>query len=261
MKLLPICINCNINYMVDFESKRRIIDSFVIAADNEGVLLTLTAIDNRFAQQKCILFQETDDKKYYYVESIESSFDQEGSAVNITINFTDNQNTELKNTIDKRFSFDSDTMTIKHPIVNDAITVNVNFKFGDFERPIKIYLAPSGQIRDAVIDSGSEATQLAIFKRTGETHNVNLIQPIFTNVFSHFKEYTDDNAFREYATMCIQAEVDGNNLNEKLRTKNPLRRIFFDPYRRIERYQKITHTALQHEDIVIWRYSLTWNQN
>ena len=67
------------------------------------------------------------------------------------------------------------------------------------------YLAPANQIRNAVIDCGSEATQGAVF-RSGEPHTVNRGIPLLRQLINRLAGEVND------LGMYVQAEDDGNNL-------------------------------------------------
>lgn len=236
MNLLPICINNNINYMVDFENKRMdvysyesesrrpIVDSFIIAADNEGTLLQLTGGSNPNTRTTGtgILFQQTSGARVFNLQDV-SLQRKTNDVVDISITFT-SQAEQFNDNINGKegFKFDTTNLLLNYPIVDDTLIVNINFVLhGEnniCSRSIKILLAPSGQIRDAVIDSGSESSQYAMFNRTENVYNVNFIQPIFENVFAHFKgfEHIANRSLREYALKCVQAESNGNVFDNSL---------------------------------------------
>ena len=80
-----------------------------------------------------------------------------------------------------------------------------------------IYLAPSSRIKDVVIDSGSEATQMAMFERNSANQSINDICPIFEDVYRYFNVGNcESDAIKSDAKNYIQAEVDGNITNDKL---------------------------------------------
>lgn len=216
MRLLPICINNNVNYMVDFES-RRFSDTFIVTADTPGTLFKFATTKCPDTGCECVLLQEVDGVNSYYLRGVDFQ-SEENNDFTITFTFSSNQNERLRENAEyEGYVFNINTMSLNYPIVNDAKIVEVKFVLGKQERSIKMYQSPSGQVRDVVIDSGSEATQYAMFKRDANVNNVNYIQEILTNVIRHFKgAAADGNSRDEYALKCIQAEVNGNVFDKTL---------------------------------------------
>lgn len=218
MKLLPICINNKFNHMVDFDNNKNV--NFVVSADNEGTLL------NFFKRNNGVLVQETPSEKIYYVNDVtsNSTADSNGNVIDININIelVEQIKNQDENKDDKKDStsiklvngyvFEKDSMVVQFPRVNSTTTVNVKFSIGESNCSVTIYLAPSSKIRDVVIDSGSEATQMAMFGRENGMQGVNSICPILNDVYQYF----GGGDFENDAINCIQAEVEGNVINDEL---------------------------------------------
>lgn len=214
MKLLPICINNKFNHMVDFDNNKNV--NFVVSADNEGTLL------NFFKRNNGVLVQETPSEKIYYVNDVTSNSTADSNVIDINIELVEQIKNQDENKDDKKDStsiklvngyvFEKDSMVVQFPRVNSTTTVNVKFSIGESNCSVTIYLAPSSKIRDVVIDSGSEATQMAMFGRENGMQGVNSICPILNDVYQYF----GGGDFENDAINCIQAEVEGNVINDEL---------------------------------------------
>lgn len=214
MKLLPICINNKFNHMVDFDNNKNV--NFVVSADNEGTLL------NFFKRNNGVLVQETPSEKIYYVNDVTSNSTADSNVIDINIELVEQIKNQDENKDDKKDStsielvngyvFEKDSMIVQFPRVNSTTTVNVKFSIGESNCSVTIYLAPSSKIRDVVIDSGSEATQMAMFGRENGMQGVNSICPILNDVYQYF----GGGDFENDAINCIQAEVEGNVINDEL---------------------------------------------
>lgn len=223
MKLLPICINNKFNHMVDFEKPNNV--NFVVSADNEGTLLKF------FKRNNGVLVQETPSEKIYYVNDVtsNSTADSNGNVIDININIelVEQIKNQDENKDDKKDStsielvngyvFEKDSMVVEFPRVDSTTTVKVKFSIGESNCSVTIYLAPSSRIKDVVIDSGSEATQMAMFERNSANQSINDICPIFEDVYRYFNVGNcESDAIKSDAKNYIQAEVDGNITNDKL---------------------------------------------
>lgn len=260
MKLLPILVNGQTNYMVDFESQRKVIDSFVIAADTNGLLLNLYEYTERTNNTrgngtiKKVLFQEDGGEIGLGISNIEYDDNQKLLSINLDENATATDGGIKENTLLQDYV--SDSLRFNYIGVTDAVKISVKFIFGKDERMVNFYLAPPSQIRDAVIDSGSEATQIALFerKRDGKI-SINDIIPILDDTLVHFK-ISDE----EYApTDFIQAETeedvyDSSLFKSKFFVKKEVNKTDISsqtllPNREIDSVLKMLMTSGQLEDM------------
>lgn len=178
MFLLPIKINNRIDYMVDFESTRTVVDSFIINSDNGGELFRFYKnTENVAGKEKLsnqILCQREDGEQTLYLKDIKE--EQSDSELRIVLFFEmqfDNKSKEQlpsykSNILSLSFVKDKELMSFDHKKQTNVKKVLFEFKvLGDATESISqliFFLAPSGQIRVAVLDFGSEATQLNFSK-------------------------------------------------------------------------------------------------
>lgn len=258
MKLLPILVNGQTNYMVDFESQRNVIDSFIIATDTNGLLLNLYEYTERTNNTrgngtiKKVLFQEDGGEIGLGISNIEYDDNQKLLSIKLDEHATETNEGIKANTLLQDYV--SDSLRFNYIGVTDAVKISVKFIFGKDERMVNFYLAPASQIRDAVIDSGSEATQIALFKRDGEI-SINNIIPILDDTLVHFK-ISDE----EYApTDFIQAETeedvyDSSLFKSKFFVKKEVNKTDISsqtllPNREIDSVLKMLMTSGQLEDM------------
>lgn len=190
MKLLPIKINNDIEYMVDFEHNKSVPNTFIISSKPEG-----NTICDFYLKGNGITFHGPEEKSLY-IESIDFSNNQcrfENLNVDyiLTINLVEqNHNTRLNSIISEVDGFSVNYEQSKINIsgnISNAIGIAVEFSVdARFSQHIVIYIAPEGQIRDAVIDSGSESSQIAIFKRDAGYS----IDNVFSIVNSAYRFFT-----------------------------------------------------------------------
>ena len=220
MKLLPICINGRVDHMVDFESTPNSVDTFAISSDNSGVLLSLYRYlphtvpngpsqinENRIASG--ILYQTDTGVKRIYISSIEKENLDNRIALNIKL--SDKKDDEINDFNISPLRYDKGGYKIFYEPFNNAVAIEVTFEYGTMKQSVIIYLAPSNQIRNAVIDCGSEATQGAVF-RSGERHTVNRCIPLLKQLVNRLacEDSTSTGKVEDFS-QYVQAESDGNN--------------------------------------------------
>lgn len=217
MHLLPIKINNSINYMVDFESNRKVEDSFVIAADVAGVMFSFCpdpvengAVVMEKHQAKSFVFQTDRGKMELYAQQL--VYNSEQNVLQVTLAENRNEQAVSDTQLGGLLSYEEDKLSINYVNINHPVNITVEFCYDNLSsKRVKFFLAPSSQIIDAVIDSGSEATQIAIYERGGDISINNLI-PVVEDTFAHFnineKEYIPND--------FIQTEVEGNACNSRL---------------------------------------------
>lgn len=219
MLLLPIKVNNHTNYMVDFESSRQVTDSFVIDASNEGVLFSFYLGTDDGGKPvtmakvaASILFQKSTGSTSLHISGLD--YNENESLLRVSLvedkTATSESNNETFNG-SALFSYNGDDCSFRFGTVSEVVKICVEFCYSNLSQRVDFFLAPTSQIIDAVIDSGSEATQIAVFKR-GDHISVNNIIPILDDTLVHFgisgQEY-NPNQF-------IQAEVEGDVCNQKL---------------------------------------------
>lgn len=211
MLLLPIKVNNRTNYMVDFESSRQVTDSFVIDASIEGVLFEFNSgtqdgggVKMGHHAATSILFQNSKEQTGLYINGLDYNKNENLLEISLTNGKPATmESQELK--FPEWLSYNSQDLSFHFGLINETINLCVRFCYESHSRKVDFFLAPASQIVDAVIDSGSEATQIGIFKR-GEEISVDNIIPILDETLVHFNidsaEYKP-NSF-------IQAEVEGD---------------------------------------------------
>lgn len=239
MKLLPISINGHTDYMIDFDSPQYSIeDSFVIASDTKGTLFnfykyiplngpTGPASVRSNSNIDGIMFQTENGPKCVCITEIKESAEDNEHTLRIKLS-QDSINDNDKNYELKDLSYDDEQFKITHDLVDDALSLKIIFEYEKWEQSIIVYLAPKGQIRDVVIDCGSEATQMAMFKRNSPC-NINERLPILSGILNHFgaekerhKEYiqaeSDNTKFDKYLYKSIffaKKEIESDELEEE----------------------------------------------
>lgn len=239
MKLLPIRINDKqIEHMVDFENRNESDNAFIIATEMGN------AKRNRCLFELCrgidrggsVLYQE-EKKSSLYIQEISMKADKTENAdeteIEIVLGTTPNPkisgvNSELysciiDNTVDENvipFQFVLNQDQDEDGAVNDIKTIKVTFILDGISKVIYFHLAPKDQIRDAVIDAGSEACQIAIFNRDENEIGNRNIYPIMNGVYRFF---TNNPTVNEEDIKCTyQAEVKDRRYDARL-----LKSVFF----------------------------------
>lgn len=224
MKLLPILINDCTDYMIDFESEQSYQESFVVAAQTEGILFSLNT-----EKDKGIIFQTEQDEKYLHISEIGlrreqgneegNFFDRgftcldislsEGKPATAVSEINGAENSGLNYIEENIIKYDS-----RHDLLKLKVTIKLNWNSNTIDRSFLIYLAPDKQIYNVVLDCGSEASQMAAFqKRRGEKFGINNRLSIMTSIMTNFN-FTDADRYKHF----VQAEVDddGGIPDEKL---------------------------------------------
>lgn len=202
--------------MVDFESNRVVEDSFVIDASINGVLFSFchsSTQDGSVAghmynhNTQDFVFQTDKGRQSLYINDL--TFDNEKKV--LTVNLSDENSGADDKQLGDNLSYVRADHSFNYIDISSAVGITVAFCYGDRQKRVKFFLAPSAQIIDAVVDSGSEATQIAVFKR-GENFSVNNLMPIVNDTLTHFNINNNEFSAEDF----IQAEVDGDVHNPRL---------------------------------------------
>lgn len=222
MKLLPICINGRTDHMIDFEAENTIEDSFVITSDTEGVLLSLhhykpinggsgPAAARKAGAVTGIMLQTETGPTCISISSIEADTKEEEDVVLIKLT---QDSTTVNNTLDDSiYNFDKDAFKISHTSIKKARSIKVIFEYASYQQCIRIYLAPQSQIRDVVLDCGSEATQMAMFHHN-EPCSINDRIRILKDIFTHFGKKERACNYTDFVQ--AESEVKGLDCNKYL---------------------------------------------
>lgn len=230
MKLLPIRINDKqIEHMVDFENRNESDNAFIIATEvgdakqNRCLFGLCRGIDRGGS----VLYQK-EEQSSLYIQEISMNADE--TEIKIVLG-TDSPNQRIFGVNRKLYSWIIDYTVSENVIpfqfvlnqdgdVNDIKTIKVTFILDGISKVIYFHLAPKGQIRDAVIDAGSEACQIAIFKRDENEIGNRNIYPIMNGVYRFFKN--NPTVDKKDIKCTYQAEVKGRRYDERL-----LKSVFF----------------------------------
>lgn len=230
MKLMPVKINESIDHILNFESRSQTIREFVVQSDGStAVLLT-------FYPQKSN--DDSDDKKYIFhtdrvkgeaalsnieVMKAEGPYKKDDCVdvdVNIQFKFCAEHTSEdtdasenidaSENTDSKKIEtrgWDSETHTLSLDIDNVdnvplcyrvKVQVAVDLDGNDYRQSFIVNVAPKENIYDAVLDFGSEASQILLFcRRNGRI--VNELFPIYSCFKALMGDHNDeDNNVLQY---------------------------------------------------------------
>ena len=230
MKLLPITIDNKYDYYVDFESERNDVDSekvqdaFIIKkADNNGdifefypqldlnitpsvkgknrtelgiLLLTDNAANNTRGYKVIHISNLTIDNNYH-----------------LTIDLCDNETTDGNVAGFNHNNIIRDNFKFCYQNLVAATTLIVTFRYDNKKVDCRFHLAPPSQIWKAVIDSGSEATQIKVFTPDNQGGQLQLLSNI-----AKLRNFDDNGITALYNNGggFIQAEGSFPNINRNL---------------------------------------------
>lgn len=225
MKLLPIKINDNIEYMLDFEHGMGNPDTFIISSKSDG-----NTICEFYPYNNGVTFQEASKVELYLGATPHLGKPNEQDGLNIDYVLTINLGREPVNlgntpeiTCDNlRICYKDNVIKILENVQN-AIGIAIDFHIDNCKQRIVVYVAPEGQIRDAVIDSGSESSQMAIFKRndngSGNEYSERNIYDIMNGVYRFFENKSgsiDNPDDKNRIINSYQSEGNGSEYECKL---------------------------------------------
>lgn len=234
MKLLPIKINNDIEYMVDFEHNKSVPNTFIISSKTEG-----NTICDFYLLGNGIIFHGPEEKSLYIkktrfseVKDTQDIFNNLNVDYILTIELVE-ENPNINHGITTLGQIDNASVEYVHNnhnnIPEEKINISGNIEDvkgiavefsvdGRFSQHIVIYISPEGQIRDAVIDSGSESSQIAIFKRDGD-YSINNVFSIINSAYRFFtqgRNQDNDEKMREEIINSYQSESDDQSYDPKL---------------------------------------------
>ena len=230
MKLLPITIDNKYDYYVDFESERNDVDSekvqdaFIIKkADNNGDIfefypqldLNITpSVKGKNRTELGILLltdNATNNTRGYKVIHISNlTIDNN---YHLTIDLCDNETTDGNVAGFNHNNIIRDNFKFCYQNLVAATTLIVTFRYDNKKVDCRFHLAPPSQIWKAVIDSGSEATQIKVFTPDNNGEHLQLLSNIAALRNFDDKGITD---LYKNGGGFIQAEGSFPNINKNL---------------------------------------------
>lgn len=215
MKLLTLYIDRRLDHVIDFDCRKPdtdILAQFVIEAGGDDIpLLSFYSSDKRSCNNGLIL-QDTQERIAYIkkisatLESSETMTDTETVQINVylTTDKTDYETTDLN---DKHLKFQEEddkqkwTLTYHRPLQIESSLVDVIIYLDDEgeirKRTVRLYVSSANKIADVVLDFGSEASQMTIFKRD-EAQGVNGIANLFEDMYQLYGGDSEYNNYLQY---------------------------------------------------------------
>ena len=223
MKLLPITIDNKYDYFVDFESNRSVQDAFIIKkSDGSSPIFEFySKFDPDYTPNikgenstKLGILLLTDDEKSYKVLNI-SQLDIDKDTNNnyrLTIELCDDRERLIEN--NDNHPIKRDNFKFFYENLQVATTLIVTFRYDNKEVVCRFHLAPPSQIWKAVIDSGSEATQIKVFTPDNKGEHLQLLS--YIGALRKFEGNDIDNLYKIQDEGFIQAEGSFPNINKNL---------------------------------------------
>ncbi len=218
MKLLPVRINGRTDYMVDFDVNSEYEHTFVVASDEGGELLRLNPYlpskyenaqnVNDLANQSTaegFEYQIDTGHKQVFLTGIEFGDEEGVKYLKLLLSYTRcHENIGIPTNANPGLSYGNGV--IRYASQDDLkklrVIVNLSSENNGEEASSSfvVYLTPSGQIYNAVVDCGSEASQIAAFKGIGgEDFGPNKRLCISSNILYHFGfDDREHNEFIQY---------------------------------------------------------------
>lgn len=180
MKLIPIKINSNTEYMVDLESDRTVNDSFLIHANNRVNLISFY----RQTKSEQVTFQTDQGRRNMYVsfskDNVKREYDNDCDINRdiITIKLQEElqkerPNAEKVKAENYEYSFESAELFYNPPQNHKPTHLEVKISYENTSKTLVFYLyRDRAEVYESVIDCGSEATQIS-FKCQAKPENVN----------------------------------------------------------------------------------------
>ena len=220
MLLLPINIDNRHDHLIDFESKRKVNDSFIIKTNGQGSIFDFyhnfhinsnISIDGAYKGELGILLISGSSKvnEFLYINDIQIEKINGNYNVSITLSKTQTHQGVINDNSAIRYNDPS----LEYTGIDTATTVSVTFKYEGMAKCVIFHLAPADQIWKAAIDSGSESTQIKVFPPTGEGNRIDIASYIWA--LRGFRE-SDINYFRKENNDIIQVEKRDNEFNRTL---------------------------------------------
>ena len=226
MKLLTLYIDRRLDYVIDFDCRVEetdVLGQFVVEADADDIpLLSFYSSDKKSCNNGLIL-QDTQERIVYIKNvsaTLVSSENGEGiETAQININLTTEKvDYEAKNLNDKNLQFQEEnekkkwTLIYHRPLHIEYTLVDVFIHLYDKNevrtRNLKLYVSGANRIADVVLDFGSEASQMTIFRRD-EAQDINGITPLFEDMH---RLYGGDLEYKDY----LQYDESGTGLYKSI---------------------------------------------
>lgn len=204
MKLITLFIGNRLDHVVNFDpEEEQVVETYIIKREEVTDLFAFyhgIGSDIVFSKKKKkqdfgneIIFQNNDGESTVHIKEITAKTSGKG-VINIEIELTSDEDAtemELNGLDDAGLEFDTSdpaqwTMTLEAE-TKDIVIVNISFrlKLGKrlCQQELKLCVAKEKDISDVVLDFGSEASQIGIFKR-GKTQTGSGIRELFEDMKS-----------------------------------------------------------------------------
>lgn len=284
MKLLTLYIDRRLDYVIDFDCRKSdtdVLGQFVIEAGDDDLPLLSFYSSNKRSCNNGLILQDTQERIAYIKKvsaTLESSEDEQETEtvqinVYLTTEKTDYEETELN---DKHLKFQEEdnkqkwTLTYHRPLQIESSFVDVVIHLDDEgetrKRIVRLYVSSANKIADVVLDFGSEASQMTIFKRN-EAQDVNGIAHLFEDMYqlyggeSEYKNYLqyDDSEIGLYKSVFfVQKEwtrEEGENCSAFIQLDKETNRPITDSKVLVltskNRKEEIRHTYLNLPNVKI----------
>ena len=202
MKLMTVKINESIDHILNFESSDdKTPYEFVVESSGNVALLTLIRYQPVFREDNRYLYQTDDDgyglylKRFRYAVKPKLQGTSDCKEAVVEVHFTDIDPDMDKKSVkkaDNNFDdgWDESTDTFNLSVDNSNLCYRIRFDFtitfkqNNYKRSLVINVAPKTNIYDAVLDFGSEASQILLFHR----RNAKITNAPFP-IYSGFKKF------------------------------------------------------------------------
>lgn len=169
MKLMTVKINNNIDHILNFDHKHQSAKSYLLECGNSTTFNLLTFnLANQQENPIPIVLQD-DRQKSIYIDVIDYKFlatdDSTGilqHSLKISLSDTKKSKLNLKNL--SPVFFNKGILSINNMDLLRAHAINVTFAYAGYESYLKLYFAPQNNIYQAVLDFGSESSQVILTK-------------------------------------------------------------------------------------------------
>lgn len=233
MKLLTINIGGTIIETLDFENKDYT-NSYILDLQSMVKLLEIQMNSSKSkTQAQKVTVQGSTQLEDYYITNIETSTISTDDAIcqtgplnryQVTIILepsSKNKTAPAMPLLDnsKHFVMNNGVLSCRDMATNQVTEIEVNFKLQDSNNSTQeaetiLYLAPSAQVTDVVIDFGSEATQLCIRNRdkTGDVRDFVNLFPKMWNSLASAEDKADEQRVKDLQKNCMQHDESDEHL-------------------------------------------------
>lgn len=198
MKLITVKVNETIDHIINFDSKHQSAKSYIFECKQDPQYKILSFTTNNKNPNEVLVQEEKSKyvgiKEFHYTKPTEDDVADDGvNKYSIRIELVEKYSKPSK--IPPGLVYRNGILYLKDLALTEAHEISVEFEYGAYKSDLIIYYVPKENMYQAVIDFGSESSQVILTK--GKNVNKHDVMDLFTEMKSGLDKRSGGSSFSE----------------------------------------------------------------